>query len=460
MSGLFSALTSATRALEAQRFGLELTGQNIANVNTPGYARREVVLASVPPNDLFSAGNGVDVEAVRAARDRMLERRLQMERPAEQRDAAIADTLSVVDAAIGRPGQSIDALLDAFFDSASRLSEDPTSTPARYETIRAGQSLASAFRDMAGRMDTEQHAIDTQIQGAVDEINDLAGRFASLNSRIGAATDGSTIELQLRDEQSTVLDRLSQLVDVDTVARSGGGVDLTIGGGHPLVIGASAIRLEATSTPPDGLLALACNGQTITSDIAGGRLGGFLQVRDVFIPGYLDRLDALAYQVATEVNALHADGYDAAGNAGGAFFVAPAAVAGAAASLALDPDLEADPQLLAAAGVPAAGDNQTARAIAGLRDMRVMNGGQSTLSEAWAQFAYRVGSDTQAARHEQLSRADIVKQVAALADAVSGVSLDEEAMMMLRFQRAYEANAQFFRAVDESIDTLLQMIGS
>jgi flagellar hook-associated protein 1 FlgK len=86
----------------------------------------------------------------------------------------------------------------------------------------------------------------------------------------------------------------------------------------------------------------------------------------------------------------------------------------------------------------------------------VLNGG--TFSEAWAQMVYRVGSDAQAARQEQISRQEIVRQVEALNDAVSGVSLDEEAMMMLRFQRAYEANARFFQAVDQAIETLLTMV--
>ena len=108
--------------------------------------------------------------------------------------------------------------------------------------------------------------------------------------------------------------------------------------------------------------------------------------------------------------------------------------------------------------MPASGDNQNARALANLRDARVMNGGQATLIDAWAQLVYRIGSDAQAAQQEQQSRAEIVRQVEALTEAVSGVSLDEEAMMMMRFQRAYEANARFFQAVNQSIDTLMQML--
>ncbi len=93
MSSLFSSLTSAARALDAQRFGLDVTGQNIANVNTPGYTRRVIDMAAVPPESNRTAGRGVDVVAVRSARDLLIERRLQQEVPAERREGALADVL-------------------------------------------------------------------------------------------------------------------------------------------------------------------------------------------------------------------------------------------------------------------------------------------------------------------------------------------------------------------------------
>jgi flagellar hook-associated protein 1 len=461
VSGLFGALSAATRALEAQRYGLEVTGQNIANVNTPGYARREAILRSVAPTDPSDAGGGVDVVGVRATRDRMLERRLQMERPAEQRDAAIADALSVVQVAVGQPGESIDARLSAFFDAVSRLADDPTSSTARQETVQSGQSLAAAFRDMSTRLTGERRSIDTQVRGTVDEVNSLATRYATLNDALAQTSADSSTAMQLRDEQKVVLDRLTELVDVQSVARSDGGTDLSIGSGRPLVIGAVSHALTASPTPPEGLFAISTDeGADLTGEVSGGRLGGYLQVRDVSIPGYLGRLDALAYQVAVEFNKVHEKGYDAGGGVGGDFFVAPTAVAGAAAAFTVDPDLADNPSLIAAAGVPASGDNQNARALANLRDARVMNGGQATMIEAWSQLVYRIGSDTQAAQQEQQSRAEIVSQVEALTDAVSGVSLDEEAMMMMRFQRAYEANARFFQAVNQSIDTLMGMLAT
>src|SRR4030095_12450370 len=75
MSSLFSSLTAAARALDAQRFGLDATGANIADVNTPGYTRRVIDMAAVPPESNRTAGRGVDVIAIRSARDLLIGRR-------------------------------------------------------------------------------------------------------------------------------------------------------------------------------------------------------------------------------------------------------------------------------------------------------------------------------------------------------------------------------------------------
>ena len=76
-----------------------------------------------------------------------------------------------------------------------------------------------------------------------------------------------------------------------------------------------------------------------------------------------------------------------------------------------------------------------------------------------ALMVYRVARDTRSANDERDSRAEIVRQVDALRDAVSGVSLDEEAMNLMKFQRAFEANARFFQVIDRSLEMLLQMAG-
>jgi flagellar hook-associated protein 1 FlgK len=305
-----------------------------------------------------------------------------------------------------------------------------------------------------------RQTLDQQVRGSADEINTLASRIAVLNTNLAKLPADSASAMSLRDEQKAILDQLTELVDIGTIERADGGVDLSIGNGRPLVIGGESVAVESRATGADGMTELYAGDYAITAEVSGGRLAGQLQVRDQYVVEYGTRLDDLAFSVATEVNRVHQAGFDASGNAGVAFFTTTATATGAAAALNVNAVVAADTGRVAAAGMAVAGDNQNARALADLRDLRVMNSGQSTFGQAWAQLIYRVGSDTQSAQQGQQSRSEIVQQIEAMSDAVSGVSLDEEAMMMMRFQRAYEANARFFRAIDESIDTLFEALGA
>ena len=141
------------------------------------------------------------------------------------------------------------------------------------------------------------------------------------------------------------------------------------------------------------------------------------------------------------------------------FFAPIGVVSGAASAIAVDAAIVADLSVIAAAGVPEAGDNQVARAISDLRDQRVLNGGTSTLDDGWGQLVFQVGSDTATANIELASRAEAARQSQAAWDAVSAVSLDEEALQITKFQAAYEANAVMFRTINDTIDTLMRMVG-
>lgn len=455
MSGLLGTLSAVSRALDAQRYGLEVTGQNMANVNTAGYARREVMLSPTAVAGNADGYGGVNIDGVRATRDRLLERRLLMEKPAQQREEVIADALKVVDVTIGLPGESLDGKMDTFFNWASQLAADPTSTTLRHEFVSAGERLASGFRQMVERLTAASRDADANIRSAVDETNRLATQIASLNAGIGGLSGVQATNEGLLDKQRVLIDQLAGVIDIDVIARADGGVDITTSSGRALVIGQYQYALTAESAPPDGYAEVMYDGQSITNDITGGKLGGYIQVRETLLPAYLVDLDTLATALVTEVNLIHENGYDATGTEGGPFFTVTAGMS-SAASIAVSAAISADPGKVAAAGAEVSGDNENARALAALRDGNVLNGG--TLNDAWARFVYRVGSDVQGAEQEQASRQDIVRQIDALREAVSGVSLDEEAMMMLRFQRAYEANARFFQAIDQSLETLLNLV--
>lgn len=455
MSDLFGSLSAVSRSLAAQQTGLAVAGQNIANVNTPGYTRRTVELSASLPIDPYSAGNGVDIVGIRAERANLLEAQLRHELPAQGRGAAMADSLAQIETALGKPGASIDASLTQFYNAFSQLSQDPTSGVARQQVIVQGKSLASAFNDVAARLASAQRDADAQVKSGIDQINTLATQIASLNaSMAGASASGNEA---LRDKLGVALSSLSQLIDIGVVSRPDGGADVSIGNGRALVIGANTYQVGVTPMVGSGLANLTSAGTVITTEITGGRVGGLLQVRDTLLPGYTTRLDQLAYGVATSVNTAHRAGFDLNGTAGGDFFAPPASATGAAAALAVSASIVANGNLIAAAATATPGDNQNARAISNLRQA-ALAGGTTNPVDTWGALIYRVGTDAKAATNDQAGRNEIVKQLQTLRDQVSGVSLDEEAANLMKFQRAYEANARYFSAVDASLNVLMQML--
>ena len=460
MSDLFSTLSVAARALEAQRFGLDVTGQNISNVNTPGFTRRTADLAAVPPSGSQVAGRGVEIQGVRAIRDALIERRLQGDISDRDRYAATADILAQVESVIGLPGQSIDAEMVRFFDAFARLAQNPTDPTARQEVLLEGQAMAASFRTMAADLDQARLGADTYIRHHVDAVNELAARIATINgdmSKVPADQDA----LHERDNVIQAINELAEHLDVVVVERSDNqrAFDVYFGNGHPLVVGTTAYSIAAVPTGPGGFVDLQHQGVSITNEISGGHLAGYVRARDVLIPNYLASLDQVAFTMAQQVNTLHDAGFDLNGIDAGNFFTPIGAVTGAAAAITVDPTLASDLNLIAAASVPAAGDNQVARAISDLRDQRVLNGGTSTFNDAWGQLAFLVGREASTANDTFQARSEAALQTQAARDSVSAVSLDEEALQLTKFQRAYEANAVLFRTINESIDTLMRMVG-
>ncbi|MFI5179431.1 MAG: flagellar hook-associated protein FlgK [Vicinamibacterales bacterium] len=451
-----TSLTNASNALNAQQYGLDVTGQNIANINTSGYARRQVQLAEVALPGGGSDG-GVTIVGAPAQRDAFLEARLRAEQPIERQNGAVADSLSVVQTALGGAGSSLDGALSAFFQSFGTLAQDPTSSVARDGVVRQGTQLAASFNDLSSQFDTSIKTADAQIRGGLTEINALASQIASLNAAIGGA-NGADAEA-LKDKQSVAITSLTQLAGVNVMARSDGGVDVTVGNGRALVIGANTYALGATSTPPSGQAAITSGGVDITSEVSGGQVGGWLQVRDTLVPGYKSQLDQLAMTVAQQVNAVHSAGYDLSGKAGGNFFTPIAAAPGAAAAIAVNPALAADSSLVAASQTGTSGDNQTAKALAALADAPVAGGGTATFTQAWSQLVYKIGSDAQTAQSNQENHQTILSAVQRLRDSVSGVSLDDEATSLMTFQRGYQANAKYFSTVNTVLDVLFGMAG-
>ena len=218
--------------------------------------------------------------------------------------------------------------------------------------------------------------------------------------------------------------------------------------------GGGAAKLQL-STQPDatGVQHIFAQGNDITSTLVSGQLGGLLQARDQEIPGIQKQLDLLAAGLANSVNQVQSGGYDLNGNPGANLFNAPpASGTGAAASFSV---AITDPSLIAASSDGTQGSNGNAEAMFALSTQGLIQGQSPT--DYYSGVVFNVGNAAANANAEQSASAQVLQQLNDQRSSVSGVSLDQEAANMMRYQQAYSASAQVITTINQMMQTVINM---
>lgn len=458
MSINFSAFEIGRRALNANQFGISITGQNIANINTPGYSRRRAQFAESATIDLNGRqfGTGVSVTGIEAFRDNLIQSRIQTEKGVAGRFSAFRDALAPVEVALNSSESGgLQNSISSFFGAFRDLDANPNSLSLRAVATQRGTNLASAFQSTRSKLDTMRTDIDGQVRTTVDRINTLSSHIASLNSDIRTVESTGTDASALRDQRTELVNELSELSGVKQTQNADGTFNLTIGEGRPLVAGDKAYTLQAVTTPPFGFAQISLEGQPAV--LEEGKLLGYQQAMEE-VNTQIDKLDNLAAAVVSRVNTLHASGTDLDGNAGGKFFNDSVPVT--AANISLDPTIKANPRLVVASALPQPGQNGTiAGEIANLMTDPTTTVGSETgsFSSIYGTMLSDMGEKLNSAESNLQTQNAIISQATAQRDSISGVSLDEEAINLLQYQKAFEAAARFIKVAEEMTQTILSL---
>ena len=458
----FSPFEIGRRALRASQLGLTVTGQNIANVNTPGYTRQAVQLSPDPSLGVTGAliGTGVTIDGVRSFRDQFIDARLQTETAIAGRLTAQRDALAPVEAAFSETGQGggLRDALNNFFGAFRDLEAHPSSVPVRTAVVQQAGELASAFHATRGRLLDIRAAADHALSANTGQVNQLAQQVATLNARISNFEDQGANASELRNQREEAVRQLAELTGARTVEDQSGQITLTLGDGRALVIGDHAADFQATPTVPSGLSVLTLDGKPAV--VSDGKLRGLLDAIDE-IGAQITALDQFAQEVATRVNTLHASGTDLNGNAGGNFFEVPAGGAPiTAANIAVASTVQANPRLVVASPLATPTSAATvAGAIANLLTDTNSQVGTRTgsFNSIYASIVAEAGASVKSADDSLSLQQAILAQTTAQRESISGVSLDEEAINLLQFQKAYEAAARFLKIADEMTQTILAL---
>jgi flagellar hook-associated protein 1 FlgK len=474
MLGLFGTLSLANRSLQTQRMGTEIAGQNLANVNTPGYARQRVAIetALAIPSEVGPQGTGAEVVAIRQLRDALLDRQIQVETSvrgsfeAQQRalqfgQAALGQQIDrqatgadAASAASGVGGQNgIAEGLSDLFNAFQSLSTNPTSTAERQVLLIKAQNLATQFNQISGRLADLRLSLDESLASDVDLANVALADIASLNQQIAAAEiGGAGAANDLRDIRQRRIEDLAALARVTTTAQSDGTIDVAVDG-VALVDGATVLdTLETYDAGGGQMLVRTVTGGTALN-VAGGSIHGTITARDGELAALGTELDTLAAALIQEVNTLHAPGFGLDGTTGENFFTGTDA-----ATIGVNAVLLGDPRRIQAGGVAGApGDNTVALALAQLADDKLAALGNQSLLENYGQVVSKLGQSLSGV-NAQLTNQQIVEQMLnRQRDSVSGVSLDEEMTDLIKFQRAFEASARLIVTIDEMLVTVVNL---
>ncbi len=460
---IFNTLHVAKQGMSAGQAGLSVTGQNVANVNTDGYSRRRLLLTSTPGSPF---GGGVDIDGVKRYTDRFAASRLISEQTLLGNAHQRAEILThVSDLFNDLDDNALGAAMDNFFGAIRVLQSTPTDATARQEVLARGEELANTFNRISRDIEAVRENTDNLLRSSAGEINVRTEEIAKLNEEISIGQIQGADVSDLLDHRDQLVLEIAEYMEVSVVESDDQQITLFLEAGTPLVEGKtqSLLQVSASAAPGSARVEyVSSNGQVsdITNTIEGGAMGGTLEVRDTILPGLADDLDQLAYDLVDAFNIQHALGVGLDGGGPRDFF-APltGGVAGAANAIELDPAVDGNPNAIAAAlnagDLP--GDNRNALALAALADQNKAGGGVQTFNEAYATLVGEAGVATRRANDEYTMRETAIAHIKMIRDSTSGVSLDEEMINLIQYQRAYQASARVLSAVDESIQTLINL---
>lgn len=459
MSGLNTILNTATSTLLGQQSAIAIASKNLANVNTDGYQRRTADFAA------NGSSGGISVREVRSQADIYIGAKTLGQESRYGAADASSTLMASLDQMFAIGEDSIGARLDDMFNAIRSLETDPSNLDLRREVISTAQSFTSKLSGTALSIEAEQRRADQSVDGVVENVNALTGQIAQLNKQIIELGNQPEAAGDLMDKRERLTQELAGLISISKIEAPDGQYTILFNGGHPLVDAAYSSTLSATPdaaygdmrridmTSPSGVT------RDITGEIEGGQLGGVLSARDDELPALIDRLDQLAFDAANALNGAHAAGFGLDGVSGRNFFEPPTGVAGAARNLELAAGLADNPQWIAASttAATAVGGNDNLAIMLSLEDANLSGGGVRTLREDIADITAQVGRAVRANQEELLDARQELDTLSAMRESDVGVSIDEEMLDIVRFQRAYQAGAKLVQTANQMFDTVINM---
>jgi len=460
---LLNLLNIGKSAIFASQAAIGVASHNIANVNTPGYTRQEAILRTATPIVPVPGGYlgmGVNVSSIERRYDRFITGQLLGQEQSYGKSSVMDQVLGQVEQVFNDTGGAgLSDSLNAFFNAWRTLSATPEDTAKRAVLISDANALVSTMKQMESGMLGTIKEMNGEIADVAGRVNSIATDIARLNAQIVQIESGGggAKANDLRDARDGLVTELSGLAEIGTLEDKYGSLTVTLGMRN--LVERETVNRLTTSPDAAGGIRLSLDGVDVTSRITRGRLGGLFASREAVASGPLADLRHLAAALTNEMNLLHRAGVGLDGSTGNDFFTPlspPLTDADAISNLGV---AVSDPRKIAAASAASAlpGDNTNALRIAGLAEASVASLGNATFSGYYGGIVADVGKLARNASDLNRFDGNLRSELQNRRESASGVSLDEEAMNLIAFQRAYEAGAKIIQITDELLQTVLQL---
>jgi flagellar hook-associated protein 1 FlgK len=327
-------LSIGSSALDAAYTALRTAGNNIANVNTPGYSRE--VTSFTPQIQTSDGSNFIGTGVAVADVSRVYSDFLAQQTNLAQSQASGADTMvqltNQINSLFSNTSTGLGAAIDSFFTQLQTLSSQPGSAATRQTVLSSAQQMSGQFNDVQAQLQLMSQGADAQIGQQITSVNSTVAQIASLNNQISLASSSGATPNSLLDQRNQDILTLNQSIGVTTSTQSDGSINVYLASGQPLVVGSHTFTMGMGQDPqnPGGIVVGIQTGGTPSgiaaldpNNTGGGAIGALLQFRSQTLPGIEDQIGRLAVTLSSQFNAIQAQGQDATGAAGSAFFSTP-----------------------------------------------------------------------------------------------------------------------------------------
>lgn len=465
-------LNMGSESLQNSRVGVDVTGHNISNAQTPGYSRQMVNLETKWPIEYgyHVFGDGSRVQSIRRAHDKFIEGQLRREVQEQNRTETLSDGLKKLESFFNPDLTStIRDRFTSFTNAIRELSNFPEEPSVRLNTIESGKALAQSFNSTHANIVQVQTDANEEIRQNIALINQKIAEVAKLNGQIREMGAGNLSDVNdLEDRRDKLIKEIGAVVDINAYKDSNDQITLRGPGECLLVEGglASRFMLEDIYTPnsmPNVVVSEFKKERyfEMTKLIKTGKMGALLQIRDKYAQNLRNEVNELAKGFGDSFNAIHVKGYgvnDMRETNGRVFFEGLSGPGEPAQDIEVSLGVVYNPNAVAAAmSTTTPGDNVVANQLVKLFYEPIFSDGTTTITGHYDKMISKVGIAALKTKEEATASQIIFERLKAQRESVSGVSLDDEAANLLKYQHLFTASSRVVTTADEMYKTVLDL---